>query len=179
MNVYTLTTFAAEDVTGIGALGLDWKVILLQAGAFIILYLVFKKYALGKVVKTLDDRHQKIEESIKTADDIEKRSKETNKEAEKIVAKARKDAEVVVAKAHEEATDMIKEAEEAASKKQDKMLKEAEAKLEADVKKAKSELRGELLTLVATATSTVLGEKIDLKKDEQLIKKALSEVQSD
>lgn len=179
MNVLdSLTTFASEETTGIGALGLDWKVMLLQAGTFVLLYFIFKKYVLSKVVKVLDDRHEKIEESLKTAEDIEKRSEATNKEAEKIVAKARKDADVVIAKAHDEAGDMIKQAEDSATKKQEKMLVEAEAKIDADVKKAKVELRGELLTLVAGATETVLGEKIDADKDQDLIKKALSEAES-
>lgn len=178
MNAFLLTTFAAEDATGIGALGLDLKVILLQAGAFIILYLIFKKYVLGKVVKVLEDRHEKIEESLKTAEEIEKRSEQTNQEAEKIVAKARSDAETVIAKAHDEASDMIKEAESLATKKQEKMLSEAEAKIEADVKKAKSELKSELLSLVGEATEIVLQEKLDTPKDQELIKRALSEVKS-
>jgi len=173
-----LTTFASEDVTGIDALGLDWKVILLQTGAFIILYLIFKKYALGKVVEVIDSRHQKIEESLKTAEKIEKRSEATNKDAEKIVAKARSDAEAVIVKAHEEAGDMIKEAEGMATKKQEKMLNEAEAKIEAEVNKAKRELKSELLNLVSKATETVLREKLDAPKDQALIKRALNEVKS-
>lgn len=175
MNVSIFTTFAAEEATGIGALGLDWKVMLLQAGTFVLLFFIFKKYALDKVVKVLDDRHNKIEESLKTADAIEKRSKETDKEAEKIISTARGEADQVVVKAHEEASEVIKDAEDTASKKQEKMIDEAQAKIEADVKNAKSELRGELLGLVADATETVLDEKVDTKTDQDLIKRSLEE----
>ncbi len=176
MNVSVLTNFAAEEVTGIGALGLDWKVMLLQAGTFIILFFIFKKYAMDKVVKILDDRHEKIDQSLKTADAIEKRSERTGKETEKVLSKARKDAEGVVAKAHEEAGHIMKEAEDKAARKQEKMIAEAEAKIDADVKKAKEELKSELLSLVTEATGNVLEEKIDASKDKQLIKKSLAEV---
>lgn len=175
MNVSLITNFAAEEVTGIGSLGLDWKVMLLQAGTFIILFIIFKRYAMDKVVKILDDRHNKIDQSLKTADAIEKRSARTGKETEKILSEARKDADVVVAKAHEEAGQILKEAEDKATKKQEKMVSEAEAKIEADIKKAKEELKGELLELVAEATETVLVEKIDVTKDEKLIKRSLAE----
>lgn len=175
MNALALTKFAAEETTGIGALGLDWKVMLLQAGAFVIFFFLFKKYALSKVVKILDDRHQTISGSLKTAGAIEKRAKRTVREAEEIISKARKDADDVVAKAHEEAGEIIKEAENKARRKQEKMVAEAEAKIHADVNRAKEELKGELLGLVATATENVLQEKIDASKDEQLIRKSLAE----
>jgi len=180
MNVLNnLTTFASEETTGIGALGLDWKVMLLQAGTFVLLFFIFKKFVLDKVVKVLGDRQEKIDESLKTADEIEKRSKESNKEAEEIVSTARKESDVIIEKARSETNDMLKQAEEDATKKQDKMYEEAEARIGADVKSAKTELRNELLTLVAAATETVLDEKIDSKKDEELIKKALKDVKND
>ncbi len=176
--VSVLTTFANEEATGIAALGLDWRVMLLQAGTFVLLYLIFKKFALEKVVSVLDARHSKIEESLKTAEDIEKHSEEIGEETRKVAAKARKDAEAVIARAHSEAGEMLKEAQDDAEKKQEKMLLEARAKIGADVKQAKVELRSELLLLVASATETVLGEKIDSDKDQALIKRALKEVQS-
>lgn len=174
-----LTKFASEDTTGIGALGLDWKAMLLQAGTFILLYFIFKKFVLEKVVKTLNDRRETIEESLETAHEIEKRSKESNKEAEEIVSKARKDSDEIIENAKNETNEMLKKAEVDATKKQDKMFIEAEARIEADVKGAKTELRNELLTLVATATETVLDEKINSKKDQELIKKALKDVKND
>jgi phosphoglucomutase len=74
---------------------------------------------------------------------------------------------------------MITDAEEAASKRAEDMIADASRTMEADIVKARAELRKEMLNLVTAATETVLDEKVDSKKDGQLIEKALAGVKSE
>lgn len=183
MNIhYGLTLLAAgssdkaeETSGGIEALGIDPLAILFQAGTFVVLFILIRKFALGKITQALEDRHDRIEESLKNADMIEKRVEATKEETEAIMKQARKEADDVIAKAHEEAGATIKAAEDAAGKKAEKALADGEAKLEGQINKAREELKKEMLSLVAEATETVIGEKMTDKKDQELIKKALKD----
>lgn len=178
MNILnSLNTFAAgsegESKGGIESLGLDPLALLFQLGIFIVLFILIRKFALGKITQALEDRHDRIEESLKNADMIEKRVAATKEETEQIMKDARKEADAVIANAHEETGAMIKEAEMAAGKKAEKVLADGEAKLAGQIDKAKEELKKEMLGLVAQATEEVIGEKMTDSKDQDLIKKAL------
>lgn len=172
-----LTQFAAEEAEkseeGIAALGLDPAAILFQAGTFLILFFLIKKYALQKIVDGLEGRRQKIEESLKTAEEIEKRDRENRQETEKLLKEARAQADEVLAKAHEESGSIIKAAESVAGAKAEKMIADSQSKMKADIQKAKIELKSEMLSLVAEATETVINEKLDERKDHALLEKAL------
>ena len=177
MNVSALTTFAAEEAEGIAALGLDPIKILLQAGTFLLLFFIIRKFALEKIVQGLNDRHVRIEESLKMAEVIDQRDKASEEEREALLKKAHGEADSVIAKAHEAAGAMIKEAEDTANKKADKIIADANNKIDGDIKKARESLKGELLNMVAQATETVLEEKLDAAKDKKLMEKALTGVQ--
>jgi len=164
---------SAEEAEGIAALGIDPLAILLQAGTFLILFFLIKKYALQKIVDGLEGRRQKIEESLKTAEAIEKRDRENRLETELLLKKARAQADEVLSKAHEESGSIIKAAESVASAKADKMIVDGQTKMAADIKKAKIELKNDMLDLVVKATETVIEEKLDERKDHALLEKAL------
>ena len=177
MSVLMLTTFAAEEATGIASLGINLKALLLQTGTFLILYLVFRKFAMAKVVKTLADRRAKIEEGLANADLMEKRLAELKQTTEEKLKEARKTADGIIADASDEASRLIAKAEENAAKRVDTMIADAHKTMDANVAKARKELRGEMLSLITTATETILDEKIDDKKDSKLIEKAMAGVE--
>lgn len=169
-----LTYFAAEKVTGIAALGIDPRAIVLQAGTFLILFVLIRKYALEKIVGTLDARHNKIEESLKTAEEIERRNADTQAEVKELLKGARQEADQILANAKTESTELLRAAEVAATAKAEKIAIDASAKLQADVVQAKKELKSEMITLVAHATAVVLEQKVDASTDRALIERALS-----
>lgn len=179
MNIFNHQLLAATEKTaeeassGIGELGIDPLAILIQAGAFVVLYLLIRKFALKNITDALDSRHTRIEESLKNADMIEKRVAATKEETEKIMKEARSEADAIIANANKETGAMIEDAEEKAGKKAEKVLEDGKAKLEGEISKARTELKKEMLALVAEATETVIGDKMTDAKDVDLIKKAL------
>ena len=90
---YTFLWFAAETAAaaeesaegGLAAFGLDLRVFLLQFGAIAIFYLLFRKFALKRIVAILDDRHETIKEGLENAHKAEKASKEAVAEQQKIL----------------------------------------------------------------------------------------------
>lgn len=167
-----LLIFAIEE-KGISALGIDPKAILFQAGTFVILFVLIRKFALDKIVKSLKDREDTINEGLVNAEKAAKASEQALQEQEKILQSARKEADLVLAKAHEEAGSIVKQAEDLATSKTETMIGDAKKRIENDVEKAKLELKNEVRSLVVQATEQLIHEKLDEKKDEKLIKSAI------
>lgn len=171
--MHPLSQMAVEEVEGIAALGIDPLAILLQSGTFLILFFIIKKYALEKIVAALEDRRRTIDESLTSAEQIEKRLALTTEETKQLLSQARNDADTVIAKAHEEAGIMIKTAEDTASSKAEQIITDAHARIDSDIAKSKKELERDMRVLVAEAVEVIIDEKLDDKKDAALIKKAL------
>ncbi len=174
----TLANTATEEKTGIAVLGIDVKVILLQAGTFLLLFLVIKKFALEGIVSTLEQRRQTIDKGVELGLEMEKKKAEFDEELKKLHVKARESADTIIATANKEASDIIKAGEASATKKVDQMLKDAEGRIEREMGKARTQLKDEMLSLVAEATEVIIDEKLDSKKDAGLIGRALAKVRS-
>ena len=175
-----LLQFAAEEkeVEGIAQLGIDPIQIALQAGTFLILYLVLRRYALAKITEVLRNRRETIEESLQNAEQIEQQKSQTAEAIQQALSEARKEAEGIIAKSNSEAGAIIEAAESKASKRAEEIITNGEAKLAQSVEKARRALKDDMLQLVTAATETVLEEKVDAQKDQQLIQKALKQGQS-
>lgn len=160
---------------GIAALGLSPFAILAQGVTFLVFFLLIKKFALGKIVDTIETRRKTIEESLDKAEELNKQNEEAEKRVNALLSDARKEAEDIVNKSREEAGAIVADAENAAVTKAEKILADGKLQIEAEVVKAREALKKETLGLVAEATAAVLGESVDAKKNEALIKKALEE----
>ena len=165
---------AAEEAQGIAALGIDPLAILAQGATFLLLFFIIKKFALGKIVTTLEDRRKSIEGSLEKAEELTKQNEEAEKRVNDLLGEAHKEAEEIVNKGREEAGAVIAEAENTAATKAEKIIADGKLQIEAEVLKAREALKMETLGLVAQATEAVLEQSVDAKKHEALIKKALA-----
>lgn len=174
-----LTLLGNSDQTqGIAALGIDPIAILAQAVTFLLLFWVIKKFALDKIVKTLEDRRVTIDNGVRLGRKMEAEEQQLNQRIENQLKKARSEADKIIAQSKEDANSMIREAEEATARKVESMLVDAHAKIEDDIKKAKLALEADIRNLVAEASAIILEEKLDSTKDLSMIDKALAKVRS-
>lgn len=167
---------AAEESAGIAALGIDPLAILAQAGTFLLLFWIVKKYALEKIVKSLDERRQVIDKGVTLGYEMAEERAKLEEKIDEQLRQTRVKADQIIAEAHTEAGEMLKAAEDSAARKVDTMLADAHIRIEDDMKKAKKELEKDMLNLVADATEIIIGEKLDAKKDDALIRRALGGV---
>ncbi|HVI60742.1 MAG TPA: ATP synthase F0 subunit B, partial [Candidatus Saccharimonadales bacterium] len=63
---------AAENASGLGALGFDPKAFLIQLTTFVLAYLVLRRFAFGPITKLLDERRETIERGVKLGEDMQK-----------------------------------------------------------------------------------------------------------
>jgi F-type H+-transporting ATPase subunit b len=168
------TEAAEESAGGIAALGIDPWAILAQAVTFLLLFFIIKKFALKPIVASLEERRKTIDQGVHLGYKMAEEQTKLEEKIESELHKTREKADQIVADAHKDAGDILRAAEDNASRKVDDMLVEAHARIEDDMKKAQEALRQDMLGLVADATEVIIGEKLDRKKDEELIHRALA-----
>lgn len=169
------TTFASESASGIGTLGISLSSFLIQLATFVLAYFVLRKWAFGPILKVLTQRRETIESGVQLGEAMRKEKAELEKAVAKELQTARSRADSLIAEAEATARDTIREAEEKAQEKAAIIVNEGKARGEQEVARARKDLESELVSLISDATETIIGEKVDAKKDSALIDRALKE----
>lgn len=168
---------AAEHAEGssnlLTSLGIDWKLFVSQAIAFGILLAILGKFVYPPLIKSIDARREKIEAGLKEAQEANEALAKAESRVETLLADARKEADAIVARSHEEASSMVREAETKAKERSERLVADAKTQIDADIVKARATLKKDTMQLVALATEKIIHEKLDAKKDEQLVEQAL------
>lgn len=165
---------ATEQASGIGALGLDIKSIIFQMIAFVIVVVILKKFALDKLMVILDARRAELKAGLDRSEAAKLELEQATKGAEDIYARARDEAEVITSNARDEADGIATAIEKKAHEKAARAEADAREQLAQDAAQVRNELKVEAAKLIAVASGVVLDEKLDSKRDEVLIKEAIS-----
>lgn len=171
--------FAAETAETHGdifsALGINWQLLIFQIVAFLLLVWLLGKFVYPWLMKQVDERQQKIDDSVKAADEAKAKAASAEEDIAKLLTEARSEASDIVATAKEEATAAIEAAEEKAKTRAEAVVAAAHEQVSKDVVAAKKALRDETIELVALATEKVVAGAVDSKVDGKVIAAALKE----
>jgi F-type H+-transporting ATPase subunit b len=175
-----LQTFAETANTGkssdiFTALGIDWRLLVLQIVAFLILVWLLGKFVYPKLMKSVDQRQADIEAAAKAAKSAQESASESQEETARLLDEAKKQAAEIMATAKIEATDFVNTAEAKARATAEKIVADAHAQLQKDVEAAKRDLHNETLALIALTTEKVVRKTHTKKDDEALIAELLKE----
>lgn len=154
-------------------LGIDWKLLIAQIVNFLVLLFVLWKFAYGPIVAMLEKRQKKIESGLKDAEDAHKKLAESTEKEKEILKKARTEAKDIIEKAHAQAEKGKSEIAGEAKTQAEKILANAKTEIEQEKLKTIAEIKSEIGGLVVAATEKIVGEKIDEKKDKEIIEKIL------
>jgi len=170
---------AAESSSGdiLGTLGIDWKLLLFQTIAFLLLLFLLSKFVFPKLGETLEKREKIIEDSIQAARDAEAAASKASVETAKLMKTARKEADEMIATAKVEADVLVDKAEKKSRERSEQIVADAEAEIRGDIEKARTELKKQTIELVAAATEKVVGKSVTAEIDEKLIKSSVDEVE--
>ena len=171
--IHTLFAVAEAEPTGIGALGVSLNAFLIQLISFVIVFALLRKYAFQPIGKLLEERRKTIDDGVKMGLRMEKEKAKLDQDVAQAMREARVEADKIISNAHKDARDVIREAEKLAARKSEAMLVDAEARIEAETERAKLALENDIKGLISEATEAIVGEKLDLKKDGEIIDKIL------
>jgi len=178
INIAQAATEGAAPAAGINALGLDWKALLFQVLNFAILLWLLKRFAYQPILKVLNDRRQKIEESLKTAQQIAITKTALDKEQSRMMQEAQTNVKQLIAQGEKQAGTIIEEAQAKAMSQAERIVTEGKARLRQEEAAIKNRLHEEAVTLVKEVTGRLIKNKLDSKNDETLIKETIKEVQT-
>ena len=174
----SFTIFAAEEASGLGALGVDGGAFIVQLITFGLAFLVLRRYAFGPILKIMAERRETIEGGVRLGEEMRKEKAKLAGQVENALHQARQQADEIISQANDTSRQTIREAEEKAKAKAAGVLEAAESRIVQDTARARQQLEKELVGLISDTTEAVLGEKVDAKKDTQLIERALKEQQT-
>ncbi len=173
----SLTQFATTSNGNVFAsLGIDWQMLILQIVAFLILVFILGKYVYPWLMKSVDERQERIEAATKAATEAQNAALEGEERIEKLLKKARDEAADIVATAKLESTTALAASEEKAKKRSEQIVADAQTEIQKEVVAAKKALHNETIELVALATEKIVGKTISSKIDESLISETLKAV---
>ncbi|RWZ79119.1 MAG: ATP synthase F0 subunit B [Candidatus Chaera renei] len=170
--------FAAEAAQRpglLGALGIDWRLLLLQGAAFLLLVWFLGRFVYPVLIKAIDERQKSLESASAAAAAAEAQAARAEAAADKTLQEARRQAEDIIQTAHHEALAMQEAAEAKAKKRAEFIARQTGEQLEQTVLAARRHLLGEVRQLVAEATEKLVGQKMNSTADRRLIEQALKQ----
>ncbi|MBC8243200.1 MAG: F0F1 ATP synthase subunit B [Verrucomicrobia bacterium] len=149
--------------------GVNWPLFISQCIAFLVVAFLLKKLAYKPVLEMLENRRQKIAESMDNAEKIKAELAETQAERDKVMAEANQKAEKLIADA-KEAAKQVGEAEgQKAVKQAEEIIRKAREATEADRDRMMAELKAEIGRLVVDTTARVSGKVLTADDHQRLI----------
>ncbi len=165
-----------EATGGLGSLGINLKIFIAQLINFGIVLLVMWKFAYGPIVKLLEERQEKIESGVKSAEKAEKRLIEIEAEQKTILAQARTQASQVLEEARslsQERKDLMiaKAKDEVAS-----VVTQGKAQLVHEKEQMLRDMRSEIAQMAVSAAQRILAESVDEKTATKLAEGVIDEM---
>ncbi len=148
-----------------------WTVI-----AFGLTFFVLRRYAFGPIQKTIDERRDRIRESIGEADRAREEARRLLEEHRKLIGRARSDAEEILAEARRIGDSMRERVKEETELERQRRIEETRKLIEAETQRALDAIRHEVATLTLEATAKVTGKVLDKADHKRLIEDAIAEL---
>lgn len=156
--------------------GVQPVLLLAQIVNFLVLLFILQKLLYKPVLKVLEERKRKIEESLTNAEEIKKRLEETTQEEQKRILEAVREGEKIIKEAQEMAVGLIQEGKLKAESLAQQVLDQARAQVSAEKEKMMLEIRKELSDIVMIALEKVAGNAFDKNKQKKLVDDAVKQV---
>jgi F-type H+-transporting ATPase subunit b len=162
-------------VLGIGSLGINLPILIAQLVNFTILLVVLRLVAWGPLVKMLDDRRERIRESLAAAEEMKSKAAESDRQLHDQIEAARREGQALVANAQEISARIQAEARTQAQADAEVTLARARNEIQLERDSAIADLRKEFADLTIAAAEKVINQSLDRNAHRRLIDEALAE----
>lgn len=151
--------------------------LLTHAVGFLITVWILKKFAWGPLLALLEERRQKIKDEFQSIDDEKARVDGLAVEYEAKLKDIDSERRAKLVEAVDEGKKIAAKIESDAREKAREMDAKSKADLQHDIAKAKVQLKNEMIAITMNATEKLLAQKLDDKKDRELIGRFIENVE--
>lgn len=157
-------------------LGLDLKSLIFQMINFAVLAFLLGRFLYGPIIRVLDSRRRKIEESMKETEKIKQALEEIKKEQAQILSQARAEAKILLAQEAERAKANYQESLAKASIDVNQTLIDGRQALQRQRDEFQEKIKLEMVNLVKESLRKVLREGLSEAEKEKLVSQALKKI---
>lgn len=158
-----------------GELGANWNGLLGQFISFAFLLVVLTLVAYKPIRGMLDERSQRIQDSMDQAEFIKQETARTEQTVHAQLAEARKQGLDIVAQAEQIGDRLKEEAREQARRDAEAIASKAQAEIRAESQETIAQLRKEFIEVAIMAAERVIDKALDKEAHRQIIEKTLEE----
>lgn len=145
----------------LNSLGLDYTIFFSQLVNFIILYVLLKKFALEKLLRSINKRQEMIADGVRNAQNAKLVLVQVKTQQEEIISDARTKAREILAQARQDAKLQTEKITAAAGVKADQLLADAHEQIQTEKQKMLLEVKNELADIIAIGVAKVADKKVD------------------
>jgi F-type H+-transporting ATPase subunit b len=135
-----------------------------------------QKYLVPPIMKALDERENRIKDSLESAEKAIAKAEQISKDNEKALKEAEVQAQKIRKEAIEDAELLRSEKIENSRKEAEKIIQDARAAIEQEKKNAMVELRKEVSSLAIEAATMIIEAELDEKKNKKLVESFINDL---
>jgi len=144
--------------------------------AFAITLVVLKRYAFGPVQKIIDDRRDRIRQSIDEADNAREEARALLEEHRKLIGQAKNDADEILAEARKAADGLRERMRAETEEDRQRRIEETQRQIDQATQTAIGEIRQEVANLSLIAAEKITKKTLTEADQTRLIEEALNEI---
>ncbi|MFA5990799.1 MAG: F0F1 ATP synthase subunit B [Candidatus Doudnabacteria bacterium] len=180
-HIFISVAHAAEEAgavkeSGAAVLGINLKLFIAQLVNFAVVLGILWKFVFTPVATKLQERTDKIEKAMKDATSTEKEKQEFAVWKQQEMSKARTEAGGIITLAQTEAGKVKEDILKQAKDEQIKLVEQSKKQIEQEKAQALQSAKSELADIITSATEKILRQKLDDKKDKELINESLKNI---
>ena len=143
---------------------------------FLIALFVLKRYAFGPIQKMIDDRRERIRQSIEEAEHARAEARRLLEEHRALIGQARREAEEILTEARRVSDAQRERVKEETEADRQRRLEETRRQIEAETQRALAQIRAEVADLTLVATAKVTGKVLDDEDHRRLVEEAVADL---
>jgi F-type H+-transporting ATPase subunit b len=143
---------------------------------FLIVLYVLKRYAFGPIQKTIDERRQRILDSINEADNAREEARHLLEEHRKLIAQAKSESEEILAEARKVGDAQRERVRAETEEDRQRRLEETRRQIEQATVQALGQIRDEVGKLSLLAAEKITRKSLTTDDQKRLIDEALAEI---
>ena len=160
-----------------GAIGIEWNVLLAQLINFGILFGVLFTLFYKPVRRKLDERSARIKASMEQAEGIKEQMAQTQEQVREQLEGALREGQSILARATQMGEQLKEEAKQEAKQEAAAIVVMARAEIERERDAAIAQLRNQFVDLAIAAAEKVVSKTLDREKHRQMIEEVLEQAQ--
>jgi F-type H+-transporting ATPase subunit b len=159
----------------VAELGINLLSLLAQIFHFGLILALLYMFAYKPVIKMLDQRSEKIKESLEQTEHIKKQVEEADKETARLIAEASKEGQKIIEQATQIGEETKQKAKQDAKIEAERLITKAKLEIGRERDEAIGELRNAFADLTVLAAGKVIDRSLDKEQHRKLIDKVLEE----